>query len=81
MPAGIPRSCPCWPGLLPRITVPVTIINGRYDRVVPIASAEFPGQRLPASRLVLIDAGHFVWEEEPATYAAAIFDSIKGSQC
>jgi pimeloyl-ACP methyl ester carboxylesterase len=25
---------------------------------------------------VIIDAGHFVWEEEPAKYASAILDSI-----
>jgi pimeloyl-ACP methyl ester carboxylesterase len=25
--------------------------------------------------VVLIDAGHFVWEEAPAKYAAAIVDS------
>ena len=55
-------------GLLPQVTVPVTIINGRHDRVVPLAHAEFLDQRLPTSRLVTIDAGHFVWEEErPST--------------
>jgi pimeloyl-ACP methyl ester carboxylesterase len=26
--------------------------------------------------MVIIDAGHFVWEEEPAKYAAAILDAI-----
>jgi len=75
-----PEELPVLAGLLPQITVPVTIINGRHDRVVPVANAEFLDQRLPASRLVLIDAGHFVWEEEPATYAAAILGSIEGSQ-
>jgi hypothetical protein len=47
---------------------------------VPLANAEFLDQRLPASRLVIIDAGHFVGEEEPAQYAAAILDSITASQ-
>jgi pimeloyl-ACP methyl ester carboxylesterase len=28
---------------------------------------------------VIIDAGHFVWEEEPARYAAAVLDSITGN--
>jgi hypothetical protein len=54
-------------GLLPQIT----IINGRHDRVVPLPNAEFLDQRLPTSRLVIIDAGHFVWEEAPAKYASA----------
>jgi pimeloyl-ACP methyl ester carboxylesterase len=74
-----PEELPVLAGLLPRITVPVTIINGRHDRVVPLANAEFLDQRLPASRLVIIDAGHFVWEEEPAQYASAILDSITAS--
>lgn len=73
-----PEELPVLAGLLPQITVPVTIINGRHDRVVPLANAEFLDQRLPTSRLVIIDAGHFVWEEEPAKYASAVLDSITG---
>ena len=75
-----PQELPVLAGLLPQITVPVTIINGRHDRVVPVANAEFLDQRLPASRLVIIDAGHFVWEEEPAQYASAVLDSIRGDR-
>jgi pimeloyl-ACP methyl ester carboxylesterase len=71
-----PEELPVLAGLLPQITVPITIINGRHDRVVPLANAEFLDQRLPVSRLVIIDAGHFVWEEEPAQYASAVLDSI-----
>jgi pimeloyl-ACP methyl ester carboxylesterase len=74
-----PEELPVLAGLLPQITVPVTIINGRHDRVVPLANAEFLDQRLPTSRLVIIDAGHFVWEEEPAKYAAAVLDSVTGN--
>jgi pimeloyl-ACP methyl ester carboxylesterase len=55
---------------------PVTIINGRHDRVVPLANAEFLDERLPDSRLAIIDAGHFVWEEAPAEYASIVLDSI-----
>ncbi len=58
--------------------MPVTIINGRHDRVVPLANAEFLDQRLPTSRVVIIDAGHFVWEEAPAQYASTVLDSITG---
>ncbi len=74
-----PEELPVLAGLLPQITVPATIINGRHDRVVPLANAEFLDQRLPTSRLVIIDAGHFVWEEAPAKYASAVLDSITGS--
>jgi pimeloyl-ACP methyl ester carboxylesterase len=47
--------------------------------LVPLANAEFLDQRLPASLPVIIDAGHFVPEEEPAKYASALLDSITGS--
>ncbi len=71
-----PEELPELAELLPQIKTPVTIINGRHDRVVPVANAEFLDERLPNSRVVLIDAGHFVWEEAPAEYAATILDSI-----
>jgi pimeloyl-ACP methyl ester carboxylesterase len=74
-----PEELPELAELLPQITTPVTIINGRHDRVVPLANAEFLDQRLPNSRLRIIDAGHFVWEEAPAEYASIILDSIAGS--
>jgi len=74
-----PEELPVLAGLLPRIAVPVTIINGRHDRVVPLANAEFLDERLPTSRLVVIDAGHFVWEEAPAEYVSAVLDSITGN--
>jgi pimeloyl-ACP methyl ester carboxylesterase len=74
-----PEELPELAELLPQISTPVTIINGRYDRVVPLANAEFLNKRLPESRLVIIDAGHFVWEEAPAEYASAIIDSIAGA--
>ncbi len=74
-----PEELPVLAGLLPQITTPVTIINGRHDRVVPLPNAEFLDQRLPTSRLVIIDAGHFAWEETPAQYASIILDSITGN--
>jgi pimeloyl-ACP methyl ester carboxylesterase len=75
-----PEELPVLAGLLPHITVPVTIINGRHDRVVPLPNAEFLDQRLPTSRLVTIDAGHFAWEEAPARYAAAVLESITSNR-
>ena len=66
--------------LLPQIATPVTIIASRQDRVVPIANAEFLHERLPKGRLVILDAGHFAWEEAPMEYASIILDSIKGGR-
>ena len=74
-----PEDLPALARLLPRLATPVTIINGRHDRVVPVANAEFLHARLPTSRLVIVDAGHFVWEEAPTEYAAIILDSITGN--
>jgi pimeloyl-ACP methyl ester carboxylesterase len=71
-----PEELPALEELLPQITRPVTIINGRHDRVVPVANAEFLDERLPNSRVALIDAGHFVWEEAPTEYASIILDAI-----
>ena len=65
--------------LLPQITTPVTIINGRADRVVPLSNAEFLDARLPNSRLEVIDAGHFVWEEAPAEYVSIVLDAISAT--
>jgi pimeloyl-ACP methyl ester carboxylesterase len=74
-----PEELPVLAELLPQITTPVTIINGLHDRVVPVANAEFLDARLPNSRVVMIDAGHFVWEEAPTEYAAAVLESISGA--
>jgi len=74
-----PEELPELAELLPQIATPVTIINGRHDRVVPVANAEFLDERLPNSRVVLIDAGHFVWEEAPMEYASIVLDSITGN--
>ena len=71
-----PEELPVLAELLPQIATPVTIINGLHDRVVPVANAEFLDDRLPNSRVRIIDAGHFVWEEAPAEYASIILESI-----
>jgi pimeloyl-ACP methyl ester carboxylesterase len=74
-----PEELPALADLLPQIAMPVTIINGRRDPVVPVANAAFLDERLPNSRVVLIDGGHFIWEEAPTEYAGVILDSISGN--
>jgi pimeloyl-ACP methyl ester carboxylesterase len=73
-----PQELPELAELLPHITTPVTIINGRHDRVVPLANAEFLDARLPNSRVVIIDGGHFIWEEAPTEYASSVLEAISG---
>ncbi|MEV6611557.1 alpha/beta hydrolase [Kutzneria sp. NPDC051319] len=51
------------------ITTPVQILNGRFDPVVPLANAEYLQERIPGSRLDIVDKGHFIWEEGADDYA------------
>jgi pimeloyl-ACP methyl ester carboxylesterase len=71
-----PQELPELAELMPDITTPVTIVNGRRDPVVPLGNAEFLHARLPNSRLEVVDAAHFVWEELPEVYASIVLDSI-----
>jgi pimeloyl-ACP methyl ester carboxylesterase len=71
-----PEQLPILAQLLPQIATPVTIIAGRDDHVVPLANAEFLNQRIPNSRLVVLESGHFAWEESPAEYANTILDAL-----
>ena len=75
-----PQELPELAEVLPQIATPVTIINGLNDSVVPLANAEFLDERLPNSRVVVIDGGHFIWEEAPEEYASAVLDSITGNR-
>ena len=61
---------PVLAGLLPQIRTPVQIIAGAHDKAVPPVNAEFLAQRLPRSKLDVIDAGHFTWEDAAAEFAA-----------
>jgi len=67
-----PDELPALADRLGQIRTPVLIFAGLHDRVVPLANAEFLAARLPHSRLVTFDAGHFVWEEAPDEFAALI---------
>jgi pimeloyl-ACP methyl ester carboxylesterase len=67
-----PEELPILGDLLPTIETPVQIINGTRDPVVPPVNAEFLHQRLPKSKLDLIDAGHFIWEDAADQYAALV---------
>jgi pimeloyl-ACP methyl ester carboxylesterase len=50
------------------IETPVQIVCGRDDPLVPMANQEFLHERLPNSRMDLLPAGHFAWEEVPDLY-------------
>jgi pimeloyl-ACP methyl ester carboxylesterase len=67
---SFPTELPVLCDLLPQIQTPVQIIAGARDPVVPPVNAEFLDQRLPNSKLNIIDAGHFTWEDAADEYAA-----------
>jgi pimeloyl-ACP methyl ester carboxylesterase len=67
-----PAELPVLRDLLPQIQTPVQIIAGRRDPAVPPVNAEFLHDRLPRSRLDILDAGHFTWEDAADEYAALV---------
>jgi pimeloyl-ACP methyl ester carboxylesterase len=67
-----PTELPLLRDLLPKIQTPVQIIAGQQDPAVPPVNAEFLHQRLPKSKLDIIDAGHFTWEDAADEYAALV---------
>jgi pimeloyl-ACP methyl ester carboxylesterase len=67
-----PTELPILRDLLPTIETPVQIIAGRRDTAIPPSNAEFLHTRLPHSKLDIIDAGHFVWEDNAPEYASLV---------
>lgn len=67
-----PTDLPVLRDLLPGIQTPVLIISGKNDMVVPAVNAEFLRDRLPKSKLVSVNSGHYVWEDAADEYAALV---------
>jgi pimeloyl-ACP methyl ester carboxylesterase len=67
-----PTELPVLRDLLPEIQTPVQIIAGARDPAVPPVNGEFLHERLPNSKLDLLDAGHFTWEDAADQYAALV---------
>jgi pimeloyl-ACP methyl ester carboxylesterase len=74
-----PVELPVLAGMLPRIDTPVQIIAGAGDTEVPPVNAAFLHERLPHSKLDVIDAGHFTWEDAAAEYAALVTSWWRGA--
>jgi pimeloyl-ACP methyl ester carboxylesterase len=55
------------------VELPVLVMGGRHDRIVPLESARRLAAALPDARLLVLEqSGHSAPEEEPVTVAAAI---------
>lgn len=59
------------------IETPVEILAGRHDALVPPGNAEYLHDRLAHSRLDLLEAGHFAWEERPDQYGGIVLEWLR----
>jgi pimeloyl-ACP methyl ester carboxylesterase len=73
-----PTELPALRDLLPDVKTPVQIIAGGLDWAVPPVNAEFLHQWLPHSKLDIIDAGHFTWEDAADEFAALVTSWWRG---
>ena len=68
-----------WQGeLLPGIQTPVQLIFSRRDDLVPPINGEYLHERLPNSKLDILDTGHYPWEDVADQYAAIISAWVMG---
>jgi haloalkane dehalogenase len=64
-------------GRVAELGLPALILWGEQDRFAGVKMARRFHEQLPDSELVLFeDAGHFVWDDEPARAAAALVDFL-----
>ncbi|MDX6542378.1 MAG: hypothetical protein QOI71_3988 [Gaiellales bacterium] len=73
-----PTELPLLSELLPQIRTPVEIIQGAHDPGVLPVNAQYLRDRLPRSRVNLLDAGHFVWADRADDYAALVISWWNG---
>ena len=69
-----PRELALLADRLSEIKTPVQIIQGKHDPFVPVSNAEYLANRLPMSRLEVVDTGHLVWEDAADTYARLVLN-------
>lgn len=63
------------------LTLPVLLLWGEHDRIVPISQSEKLQAELPASRLVILpDCGHNPHEEQPVATYAVIRDFLADAE-
>jgi len=63
---------------LPAVRTPILSIWGALDPIVPPENAAALDKALPRTRSVLLDGGHFVWEDCADAYATAVLNWIRG---
>jgi pimeloyl-ACP methyl ester carboxylesterase len=62
---------------LPSLRMPVLVVHGSEDEVMPPGNGELLAQRIPGARLVLLDGlGHMFFHEDPQRAAQVILDFL-----
>ncbi len=75
---GDPLSFP--PELLATIKVPVLIVHGANDRIVPVAAGEYYAEHLPDADLhVFEETGHWLQLERPQRFADLVRTFLNGN--
>jgi pimeloyl-ACP methyl ester carboxylesterase len=74
-----PQELPVLGELLAQIQTPVQIISCLRDVLVPPANGDYLHARLPNSKLDILDAAHYPWEDVADQYAAIISAWVKDS--
>ena len=72
------RDLPRLRKLLPGIQVPVLIIAGKSDPIVPPPNGQLLADHLPHNQYTLLEGGHLIWEDAPEEYAAHVGAWLKG---
>jgi pimeloyl-ACP methyl ester carboxylesterase len=73
-----PTELPKLADQLATIETPVQIVCGRDDPLVPTPNQDFLHDRLPNSRMDLLPAEHFAWEEVPDLYCDVLVKWLSG---
>jgi pimeloyl-ACP methyl ester carboxylesterase len=73
-----PTDLPLLANRLAQIQLPVLVLAGARDPMVPLSNAEFLVQRLPRSQLTALDFGHFTWEDGADAYGDAVRAWVEG---
>jgi pimeloyl-ACP methyl ester carboxylesterase len=73
-----PTELPVLADLLAQIDAPVQIIQGNRDTGVLPSNAQYLRDRLPHSKLDVLDAQHFVWADRADDYAALVVNWWNG---
>ncbi|NUK36380.1 alpha/beta hydrolase [Streptomyces lunaelactis] len=73
-----PAELPLLGDLLPSIMTAVLVMSAEHDELVPPSNGVYLHDRLPNSRLVSFNSGHFPWEQASAAYGATVARWLNG---